>query len=209
LFNSTEVNAYDVVLVEVASGFDVFFDLYLDQTDTVLYVADRAHLFNLLLHLTDLVFIEIHFEVFAEEVFCVDLKLALDLEGQRYDLHVELGDHAVSNDVRVERKPDCFLRGVFISSFLEDFAVAVPPSAEALARVQNVAIELVELGAEFFLSGVEGHVGVAVVGGHLDQSPACPECLVASQGAHYHNGDGVQNPCFPVVVVGPHVLVTH
>lgn len=79
MFNSTEVNAYDVVLVEVASGFDVFFDLYLDQTDTVLYVADRAHLFNLLLHLTDLVFIEIHFEVFAEEVFFVYLKLVLDL----------------------------------------------------------------------------------------------------------------------------------
>ena len=143
MFDSTEVNAYDVVLVEVASGFDVFFDLNLDQTDTVLDVADRAHLFNLLLHLTDLVFIEIHFEVFAEEVFCVDLELALDLEGQRYDLHVELGDHAISNDVRVERKPDGFLRGVFISSFLEDLAVAVPPSAEALARVQNVAIELV------------------------------------------------------------------
>ncbi len=42
--------------------------------------------------------------MFAEEVFCVYLKLILDLEGQRYDIHVEPGNLAVANDVRVERK---------------------------------------------------------------------------------------------------------
>jgi len=40
------------------------------------------------LHRIDLVLVEIEFELLAEEVFCVDLELVLDLEGQRHDFHV-------------------------------------------------------------------------------------------------------------------------
>jgi hypothetical protein len=98
-----------------------------------------------------------------------------------------------------------------VNSFLEDLAELVPPTTKLLCRLQDVSCELLELSTEFIQSGMISDLRMSITGCHLDKRwllSAHPEDLVGAQGTDNHLGDGVENPTFPIVVIGDEVGVT-
>jgi hypothetical protein len=132
------------------------------------------------------------------------VEFSLDLVGQSHDIHVELGNDAVANNVVVEGVADSLLASLLVSGLLEDLAETVPPATEFLGSFEDVAVEFIELSAELLNCGMVDHLRVDVASIHLDKGFAFPESFVCGKGSDNHLSDSIENPALPVLVVQAH-----
>jgi len=125
------------------------------------------------------------------------------------DVLREGSDHGVLDHVIVESVLDDALACVVVHVLLENLAGRVLPAAEHLGRLDNVLVELFQLGLHLLSSWLIDDLQVVVPGFHADQgldfASVEQDCLVHSKGTDNHTRDGVEDPAFPVLVVGKHL----
>ena len=136
--------------------------------DLLLYILSRLRFIDLFLEFGHFVLVEQEFELEPHDPTSLEeLELLNDLIFALDNFVVELRNHLVLHHIVEKRVWDVFLSSFLVEPLLKDFGETVPPSAEALRRLQDVSGDLVELGSQLINGWVESDTWMVVGGGHL------------------------------------------
>lgn len=164
-------------------------------------------LLHILLHLVHLGGIEQVFEDFVHESLGNHLKLLVNLRDELEQSQVEFSDHIVLVHIVEETILNGLLRGLLVNVLLNTLALAIPPSTKSLGRLEDVAVELLQLATKLIHTWMVGEVQTDVLSLHLDQwlPVLTKESLCSGQCSNHHCDDGIEDLSLPIVVIDLHL----